>query len=71
MNIKPERRKLRISQTRLARLAGVSRYKICLHEIGDGELSSQELRRIEIALRKEAVRLSAAIRQNFGPGTFA
>ena len=42
-------------------LAGVSRYKICLHEIGDAELSSQELHRIEAALRKEAGRLRAAI----------
>ena len=61
MNIRPERRKLHISQPRLAKLAGVSRYKICLHEIGDAELSSQELRRIEAALRKEAGRLRAAI----------
>ncbi len=45
---------LGISQTKLARLAGVSRFKICLFELGDGQLTADELDRIRAALKAQA-----------------
>src|SRR5439155_10487355 len=36
MNLRSYRKALRISQTRLAHISGVGRFKICLSEIGDG-----------------------------------
>src|SRR5437899_2603810 len=42
LNLRSRRRALRISQLRLARLAGVSRFKICIYELGDGSLTSDE-----------------------------
>jgi len=47
----------RISQSRLARLSGVSRFKICLHELGDKTLSTQDIARVSSALQQEARRL--------------
>jgi DNA-binding XRE family transcriptional regulator len=58
MNIKTARHKLRISQARLARLSGVSRFKICLHERDDQVLNQVDLARIEQALQGEARRLA-------------
>jgi hypothetical protein len=46
-----------MSQSRLARLSTVSRFKICLFELGDGELTTEEQGRIRVALRAEAERL--------------
>lgn len=57
MYLRAQRELLRISQTRLARLAGVSRFKICLFEMGDGELSEAEEQKIDQALEAEAARL--------------
>lgn len=51
------RRSLQLSQSKLARLSGVSRYKICDFELGSGELSPVEQERIRRALRTEAERL--------------
>jgi hypothetical protein len=48
---------LGISQIRLARLSVVSRYKICLFELGDGSLTAEEQNRIRTALQLEARRL--------------
>lgn len=48
---------LGISQSRLARLSGVSRFKICTHELGDAALTEQEQFRIHESLRSEAERL--------------
>jgi hypothetical protein len=48
---------LRLSQTKLARLSNVSRFKICLFELGDGALSAAEQRRVSEALRAELDRL--------------
>lgn len=48
---------LGLSQARLAKLSGVSRFKICLFELGDGELTTEELGRIRVALEAEAQRL--------------
>ncbi len=53
-DLKAQRLGLKLSQSRLARLSGVSRFKICLHELGDTELAPDELQRIETALRQEA-----------------
>lgn len=55
--LRQQRSQLRLSQTRLARLSGVSRFKICLHELGDRSLSTGELVLIENALLREAGRL--------------
>jgi predicted transcriptional regulator len=57
MHLKTRRTALRIPQTRLARLAKVSRFKISLYELGDGNLTSDELLRIQEALQAEANRL--------------
>jgi transcriptional regulator with XRE-family HTH domain len=51
------REALRLSQSHLARLSGVSRFKICLYELGDRELSADELARIGAALIAETERL--------------
>jgi len=57
MNLRAHRNALRISQSRLARLSGVSRFKICTYELGDGALTDAELARIHEALQAEAERL--------------
>jgi predicted transcriptional regulator len=57
MNIRDRRLTLRLSQTRLAALAKVSRFKICLHERGDQFLSADELGRIQRAFQEEAERM--------------
>ncbi|MEP7354708.1 MAG: hypothetical protein ABI824_15880 [Acidobacteriota bacterium] len=59
--LKTQRNLLRLSQSRLARLSGVSRYRICLHELGDLSLHSHELALLERALQKELCRLQFAI----------
>jgi predicted transcriptional regulator len=46
-----------LSQSKLSRLSGVSRFKICLYELGDGSLSGQEQDRIRRALQAEKDRL--------------
>jgi predicted transcriptional regulator len=48
---------LGLSQSRLARLSGVSRFKICTYELGDGALPAPERTRICEALLAEAERL--------------
>ena len=57
MNLRAHRYALGISQSRLARLSGVSRFKICTYELGDGSLSAEQGRRIRQALQAEADRL--------------
>jgi transcriptional regulator with XRE-family HTH domain len=57
MNLKTNRTALRISQSRLARKANVSRFKISMYELGDGNLTPDELLRIQEALQAEANRL--------------
>lgn len=56
-NLRTHRVALGLSQLRLARLSGVSRFKICLFELGDGELNMEEQNRIRAALQTEAERL--------------
>lgn len=57
MNLRAHRSALGISQSRLARLAGVSRFKICTFELGGGSLSPDEQVLILKALHAEAERL--------------
>jgi len=57
IDLRTHRNTLGISQSRLARLSGVSRFKICLYELGDGCLSEEEWKRIGGALQAEAERL--------------
>lgn len=59
---------LGISQCRLARLAGVSRFKICVFELGDGSLTPEEQARISSALQAETDRLrNVSVQVNFDP----
>jgi hypothetical protein len=62
-NLRGNRIVLGVSQSKLARLSGVSRFKICLFELGDGSLTADEQIRIREALQAEAERL----RQVFSP----
>lgn len=48
---------LGISQSKLARLAGVSRYRICTFELGVGTLSPGEQESIRDALKAECNRI--------------
>ena len=57
MDIRLQRNTLQLSQSKLARLSRVSRYKICLYELGDGSLTIEELGRISKALVDEVQRL--------------
>lgn len=51
------RSKLGLSQSKLARLAGVSRFKICTFELGGGSLTEQEQLQIRQALKLETARM--------------
>lgn len=57
MNLRSHRHELGISQSRLARLAGVSRFRICMYELGDGTLRPEEQSRIQGVLQAELERL--------------
>ena len=48
---------LGVSQSRLARLSEVSRFKICMFELGDGSLTIEEQNRIRAALELESNRI--------------
>jgi predicted transcriptional regulator len=52
-----KREALEISQSKLARLADVSRFKICVYELGSGKLSEEEHAKVNRALNAEAKRL--------------
>lgn len=54
---------LGVSQSKLARLSGVSRFKICTFELGSASLTKDENRRITGALNDEAARLCLAAAQ--------
>jgi predicted transcriptional regulator len=56
-NLRASRISFGISQSRLARLSRVSRFKICTYELGDGSLTLEEWDRIRRALQAEADRL--------------
>jgi predicted transcriptional regulator len=57
MKLRSQRNTLGISQSKLARLSGVSRFKICTFELGTGLLSEEEYDRIRQAFVGEAHRL--------------
>jgi predicted transcriptional regulator len=57
MDLKTRRSALHLSQSRLARLSGVSRFKICLHELGDKALSAPDMARVGPAIQQEAQKL--------------
>jgi predicted transcriptional regulator len=51
------RMSLGLSQSWLARVSGLSRFKICTYELGDGGLNPEEERRLYDVLQVEADRL--------------
>jgi predicted transcriptional regulator len=57
MKLRFHRSALGLSQSKLARLAGVSRFKICTFELGNGSLTAGEKDRIRQTLAAEADRL--------------
>jgi predicted transcriptional regulator len=57
MNLRVQRNALGISQSKLTRISGVSRFKICTYELGGGSLTPEERGRVRDALLKEANRL--------------
>jgi predicted transcriptional regulator len=61
--LRSHRAALGISQSKLARVSGVSRFKICVFELGSGSLTPGEHRQIMEALRVEAERLRYAAAQ--------
>lgn len=63
MNLRTHRSALGISQSRLARISRVSRFKICVFELGSGSLPPDEQRRIMDAIQTEAERLRSAAAQ--------
>jgi predicted transcriptional regulator len=60
MNLRTHRLALGISQSRLARIAHVSRFKICVFELGSGSLTPDEQRQINEVMHAEAERLRYA-----------
>jgi predicted transcriptional regulator len=61
--LRSHRAALGISQSKLARVSGVSRFKICVFEVGSGSLTPDEQRQITEALQAEAKRLRCAAAQ--------
>jgi len=61
--LRTKREALGLSQSQLARLAGVSRVKICWHELGSQELNQGEVSRIDGALRNEMSRIRESLTQ--------
>jgi predicted transcriptional regulator len=57
MKLRSRRESLGISQSKPARLSGVSRFKICMFELGGGSLSPEECHLIRTALEAEATRI--------------
>lgn len=62
-DLRQSRMTFRLSQSELARIAGVPRIKICLHELGDRHLNPLEEKQVRDAIRREAARLGEAARQ--------
>ena len=63
MDTRLHRLALGISQARLARLAGVSRFRLNQAELGAARLSDEERARIADALHAEAARLRRVVEQ--------
>jgi predicted transcriptional regulator len=62
-SLKKSRLSLGVSQSKLARLSGVSRFKICTFELGGTSFTIDDHRRIATALTSEAARLCAVAAQ--------
>ena len=60
-NFKQQRQQIGISQSRLARLSGVSRFNICCSELGQRLLTDDERTRIRSALKMEITRMRAVM----------
>ena len=58
---KERRNRLGLSQAKLARLSGVSRFKICTAELGDTTLPPEDQEKIQQALQAEAARLHEVV----------
>jgi predicted transcriptional regulator len=68
MDLRSRRKALGLSQSGLARMSGVSRFKICTFELGNGSLREDEQEKIRKALHAEANRLrNIPTEMNFGP----
>jgi predicted transcriptional regulator len=63
IDIRAHRIALGISQSKLARLARISRFKLANFELGGGSLTAEEQQRVGDALRFEAARLRLASSQ--------
>jgi len=61
MNVKESRVIVKLSQSKLARLSGVSRFKIVSYELGEGNLSPSEIELIRDALYSEAARIRMSL----------
>jgi predicted transcriptional regulator len=67
MDLRGARSVVGISQSKLARLSGVSRFKICMYELGDSALTTAEQSQIQETLKAEAERLRSVSRKvDFG-----
>ena len=67
MDLRQQRQALGLSQSKLARLSHVSRFKICTYELGDCSLTPEQQHLIREALCGEADRLrSLSIQIEFG-----
>ena len=60
IKLKSRRELLGISQSKLSRISGVSRFKICMFELGGGPLSPEECQRLKTAFEAEAARIHSA-----------
>lgn len=56
-DLQVRRTSLGLSQSKLARLSTVSRFKICMFELGGGNLTVLELSHLNAAFEGEAARL--------------
>jgi len=66
------RESLGLTQLRTARISGVSRFKLCLYESDNGDLTIDEHRQLLTALQREAERIrDVAAALNFGAATVA
>jgi predicted transcriptional regulator len=57
MDLRQHRQSLGLSQSKLARISSVSRFKICTFELGGCSLTKDQQSRIREALRTETERL--------------
>jgi predicted transcriptional regulator len=60
-SLRAQRQSLGLSQSRLARISGVRRFKICTYELGDGTLTAEEQDQIRNAIQSEIARLRGLV----------